>query len=64
MSDIDGWIPVRERLPDLGKAVLVWSNDYGVLRTQHRGHDGWDGARPGEISYWMPMPPPPNSELG
>jgi hypothetical protein len=57
------WIPVTERLPDIGKDVLCFcrANIYFVL--------GWDGYHWHEgmdryymssfVTHWMPLPQPP-----
>lgn len=60
------WIPVTERLPDVGKDVLCFcrANIYFVL--------GWDGYHWHEgadryymsrfVTHWMPLPEPPKEE--
>lgn len=60
------WIPVTERLPDVGKDVLCFcrANICFVL--------GWDGNHwhegadryymSGFVTHWMPLPEPPKEE--
>lgn len=60
------WIPVTERLPDVGKEVLCFcrANICFVL--------GWDGNHwhegadryymSGFVTHWMPLPPAPKEE--
>lgn len=50
-----GWIPVTERLPEVGKNVLVYSEMYGVCV------DCYDWGTFGccYATHWMPLPEPP-----
>lgn len=62
------WIPVTERLPDIGKDVLCFcrANIFFVL--------GWDGYHWHEgadryymssfVTHWMPLPRTPEEESG
>ena len=68
------WIPVTERLPEIGKKVLVlaYSNDVLTARMQKQTENGYpvfecngiflEMAKPGRITYWMPLPTPPKEE--
>lgn len=56
------WIPVSERLPDMGKYVLcsvdknhVYESDLEVVITQFRNEGWWTDGR---ITAWMPLPEP------
>ena len=56
------WIPVSERLPDMGKYVLcsvdknhVYESDLEVIITQFRNEGWWTDGR---IKAWMPLPKP------
>lgn len=58
----DKWIPVSERLPDMGKYVLcsvdknhVYESDLEVVITQFRNEGWWTDGR---IKAWMPLPEP------
>lgn len=69
------WIPVSERLPDIGQRVLVWSKHYGheyidewiELREAPVSFssqtiavgEGWAESEFDDIERWMPLPPPP-----
>ena len=52
------WIPVTERLPEIGIVVLVYSEDNGICV------DYYDGDLFGyhDITHWMPIPQPPKGE--
>lgn len=52
------WIPVAERLPDIGIEVLVYSEDDGICV------DYYDGASFGYygVTHWMPLPEPPKEK--
>lgn len=50
-----GWIPVTERLPEVGMVVLVYSEDDGVSVDYHGG-DSFGYAL---VTHWMPLPEPP-----
>jgi hypothetical protein len=62
-----GWIPVSERLPERGGAVLGFlarsttegDHDYHMAWRHMDDRPGlrWNG--PGEPSHWMPLPKPP-----
>ena len=68
------WIPVAERLPEIGKKVLVlaYDNDTLTARMQKRTENGFpvfecngiflEMAKQGRITHWMPTPEPPESE--
>jgi len=57
------WILVTERLPEVGKNVLLsyfdeitigWLNNGGLWSI----YDGWKCVNADEISAWMPLPEP------
>jgi len=64
------WIPVSERLPDLYQRVLTWTVDADDIPTVLIAH--WNGDKEGflglngykdrDVTHWMPLPEPPESE--
>lgn len=71
------WISVKQELPPLGKAVLVWDT-YGAAKTKgsikqvtrnknsqkNFWNNEWKGVYMGSsrYSHWMPLPNPPDVE--
>lgn len=62
----DAWIPVSERLPELGTdLVLVYRPNCpnsAVLMAQPLQGGGWYSSvllKPGSVTHWMPLPEPP-----
>ena len=55
---VQEWISVEDRLPDVGKFVLIYSEINGVCLDYH------DGATFGyyDVTHWMPLPQPPKGE--
>lgn len=55
LEELARWIPIEERLPELGKRVQVWmSNDYQVIATRYDNcwkNDG--GQETHNITHWM-----------
>ena len=58
------WISVKDRLPDEGEAVLVFSSYWcsnSFVATLIRGE--WKASsilsRPDLVTHWMPLPEPP-----
>lgn len=49
------WVPVSERLPDVGGHVLVVYDDGFMLTSTV---DEFDHG----VTHWMPLPAPPNTE--
>ena len=49
------WIPVTERLPDVGTEVLVYSEDDGICVDYYGG----DSFGYYDVTHWMPLPEPP-----
>lgn len=59
---VQEWISVKDRLPEQGQAVIVYSG--GVLKPTvfayqfwNKNHESW--AR---ITHWMPLPDAPKGE--
>ena len=66
------WISVTERLPEVGKNVLVFAygNEITIGRMKRQTENGYhvfiichgiarELARPGRITHWMPLPSAP-----
>ena len=55
---VQKWIPVADRLPDVGVEVLVYSEIVGICV------DYYDGDLFGysDVTHWMPLPEPPKGE--
>lgn len=63
------WIPVEERLPEIGERVLTLSkwghvSDRELRKYLNGGIYFWpDGLKPGvDVKYWAPLPEPPKEE--
>lgn len=58
------WIPVSERLPELGLSVIGVGGESSPremwLDLNHQWHMA-DGSEVDLVTYWMPMPEPPVS---
>lgn len=56
------WISVKDEMPPVDEAVLAWNKEVFPMI------DVWTGKMWGialtvdEISHWMPLPEPPESE--
>lgn len=66
------WIPCSERLPEYGVDVLVYSKSWeDHIQVAHIQYDGimWelsDGEfyfSQSDVTHWMPLPEPPESEV-
>lgn len=74
VAPVQRWIPVRERLPEDFKAVLVYTPKFLNQFMAYRKDDGWRVWSPqdnhgvpfingqGEITHWMPLPKAPEEE--
>ena len=58
------WVPVTERLPEVGRKVLIsWTaNGEICFDTAFRLIDGWSATHwelSADVTHWMPLPEPP-----
>ena len=56
------WISVSDRLPELGKEVLICTKAKNGSRNIDKGywyHLGFVHRGKAEVTHWMPMPEPP-----
>ena len=58
------WIPVTERLPEVRKVVLGYSDEWAIpfaVLEYFGGRDPWVDAEGffAEPTHWMPLPAPP-----
>lgn len=61
------WISVKDKLPDLGEPVLIYSYpniEIGCVDTDDTGENVWYLQNVGLIdigwyTHWMPLPEPP-----
>ena len=67
VTELQGWIPVTERLPERADEVLIayieeyddWTEEYAVSTATYMPRAGrWDYDHL-KITHWMPLPKPP-----
>jgi hypothetical protein len=64
------WVPVAERLPEIGDGVVLMCRDNGY-RLGFHGEDGkwWAEYNEGyyqdisDVTHWLPLPPAPKEQL-
>lgn len=65
---MNDWISVKDRLPEVGEHVLVFSPITGIKNDFiYRALEENDAAedmffRSGRVTHWMPLPQKPESE--
>lgn len=62
--DYSPWISVEDRLPELEKNVLIFSN-FGTYTGELKMHNEWADHHLYEIdqvTHWMPLPSPPRED--
>jgi len=71
MVDVNGWISVKDRLPEKDMQILAWSGGLGDIPPFCTGgYELWNWSikfspndcRLTGITYWMPLPEPPKEE--
>lgn len=66
---VNRWIPCSERLPEKNVEVLAYSPYWGKIVVAMWGGEYWleqwtdDDLEQSEITHWMPLPEPPESEV-
>lgn len=57
----DGWISVKERLPEKTELVLIYQPKAGNGASSHDEHGWgmWENGLTCEPTHWMPLPEPP-----
>ena len=63
---MNGWISVKDRLPDDDRTVLVYCRGDGRIGTAYYDYEmGYFFPRGrAKVSYWMEMPEPPEDAEG
>lgn len=57
------WISVKDRMPDVGVPVLLWNVDgFAYVDTWSKFGCWTITPTTGEVTHWMPLPEPPESE--
>jgi hypothetical protein len=63
-----GWVSVKERLPEDYRLVLAWGDDVIKLVKRQPNSKGWHSVNQktywlsDTFSHWMPVPEPPKPE--
>lgn len=60
--EIGEWIPVSERLPEDGLDVFVYDDVGGRPKIGIDSHYNSFWWRSRNVTYWMPLPCPPNTK--
>ena len=58
------WISVKDRVPESGIGVLVFTDDYCAYTAHYDGY-WWLSGEPTlsyDVTHWMPLPAPPEVE--
>lgn len=64
-EEIPQWIPISERLPEIGRNCLVRITGVGTDIAYYEEVGVWriyDVKWGGEVTHWMPLPQPPKGE--
>jgi hypothetical protein len=60
----DGWISVKDRLPEEMRAVIVWTKDRarGEAWLAEDGFEWCESGERADVTHWMEFPQPPKGE--
>lgn len=60
------WIPVTERMPNVGKNILIYSKSGGRAEGEYAGNGVWFqyrwSSKVKNVTHWMPLPETPKEE--
>jgi hypothetical protein len=73
---MNGWISVKDGLPEDNRFVIVCNDDGHMMIAQYVGEsiwqwqykytnydvDVWDDEEQGHVRWWMPLPEPPKEQ--
>lgn len=63
---VQGWIPVKDRLPEDGQSVLTCKNGICDIQIYEKRRNGWLCKgwfwSMATVTHWMPLPQPPKGE--
>lgn len=62
MNNMSEWISVKDRLPEIGERVLIYSRQtLEAIRYEGKKFNRF-GVSVDDATHWMPLPAPPKGE--